>query len=329
MTTINDIARMAKVSRTTVSRVLNNNGYASDQVRKRIMEVVEETGYMPSQSAKSLRTKKTGIIGVVLPKIGTETSSRVVAGINEVLSKRGFQILLTDTELDANKEIDYLRLLESRQVDGIVLLATNVRSTLIEAINNLSLPVVAIGQEIPGVDSITYDNYQAGEEVMQLLIDRGHQRIGFIGVHEEDPSVGGQRKQAYIDKLNTNSLLVEENWIEVGDFSIDSGYYAMRNILNMKHAERPTALFCVNDRMAVGAMEYLKEHNFRVPDDMAVVGMGASELSRYVCPPLTTVDYHNEKVSSIAAEMLLAKVENSFFEKKSAPSYRLILRDSV
>ena len=98
MTTINDIAKMANVSRTTVSRVLNNNGYVSESARKRVMKVVEETGYIPSVSAKSLRTKRSGVIGVILPKISTETASRVVGGINEVVSKEGFKILLTDTE---------------------------------------------------------------------------------------------------------------------------------------------------------------------------------------------------------------------------------------
>ncbi|MFD2922380.1 LacI family DNA-binding transcriptional regulator [Halobacillus naozhouensis] len=329
MTTINDIAKMANVSRTTVSRVLNNSGYASEEVRKRILRIVEETGYMPIVSAKSLRTKKSGVIGVILPKISTETSSRVVGGINEVLSRENFQILLTDTELDREKEIEYVRLLKSRQVDGIILLSTNVNDRLIRAISETNLPFISLGQELPGFPSVVYDDYNAAVDMTNMLVQNRYQRIAFIGVGEDDPAVGGLRKQAYIETLEKNGLSMEERLMAVGDFSIESGYEGMKAILKQCGKDVPDAVFVVTDRMAIGAMEYLKEQGYRIPEDIAVAGIGASALSKYVTPSLTTIEYHNKEAGRKAAGILLAQMKNQQIENKIVQNYRLIRRDSV
>ncbi|ARI79113.1 LacI family DNA-binding transcriptional regulator [Halobacillus mangrovi] len=329
MTTINDIAKLANVSRTTVSRALNSSGYVSEDVRKRIMKIVEETGYMPSQSAKSLRTKRSGVIGVILPRLSTETSTRVVNGINEVLAKEGFQILLTDTELDKDKEIDYIRLLKSRHVDGIILLATNINDDLIETIKQVQVPFLAIGQELPGVTSLVYDDYHASADLTNMLVHKGHEKIAFIGVSPEDPSVGKVREQAYRDMMEEHGLPVSEAMVGQGDFTIDSGYEQMKTILRDCKDDKPTAVFAVTDRMAIGAMEYLKEQGYKIPEDMAVVGIGASSMSKYITPSLTTIDYFNKDAGKKAAELLLNKINDKKIEEKFELTYRLILRDSV
>ncbi|MGD7043279.1 LacI family DNA-binding transcriptional regulator [Jeotgalibacillus proteolyticus] len=328
MTTINDIAKMANVSRTTVSRVFNN-GYVSEDVRKRIMKIVEETGYTPSLSAKSLRTKKSGVIGVILPKISTETASRVVSGINEVVAKEDFQILLTDTELQKEKEIEYIRLLKSRHVDGIILLATNINAGLIKAITAADLPFISIGQDLPGVTSILYDDYHAASDVTTLLITHQHTKIAYIGVGEEDPSVGRQRKMGYLDTLAKFNLPIKEEWIEEGDFSIESGYECTKKIIKNSETDLPSAIFAVTDRMAIGAMEYLREQGFGIPKDMAVAGIGASTMSKYLTPSLTTVDYFNKEAGEKAARHLLAQMIQKKDKEKFTQTYRLIKRDSV
>ncbi len=328
MTTINDIAKMANVSRTTVSRALNSSGYVSEDVRKKIMKIVEETGYMPSVSAKSLRTKRSGVIGIILPRISTETASRLVNGINDVLAKQGFQILLTDTELQKEKEIEYIRLLKSRQVDGIILSATNVNDELMQTIQEVDVPFVSLGQELPGVTSVVYDDYSASVDVTNMLIQKGYDKIAFIGIGEEDPSVGFERKQAYQQTMEKHNLTVENHWLEKGDFTIDSGYEAMKRILQ-KSEQKPNAVFAVTDRMAIGAMEYLKEQGYRIPEDIAVAGIGASVMSKYVSPSLTTVDYYNKDAGEEAARALLSQLQGKNTSKKITNFYRLILRDSV
>ncbi|MDL4843144.1 LacI family DNA-binding transcriptional regulator [Aquibacillus rhizosphaerae] len=329
MATIKEIASMANVSRTTVSRVLNNSGYVSEEVRKRIIKVIEETGYVPSQQAKSLRTKKTKVIGVILPTIKTETSGRLVAGMDDELSEAGYQILLANTNHEKQKEIEFLQLLKVRQVDGIILAATNVNDLLVEKIKQLDIPFVAIGQEISDVSNILYDDYQAAKDITSLFINKGHQQIGFIGVDESDLAVGMWRKKGFFDQMEEKGLSVEEAWVEQGVFNIQSGYEAMSRIIQNSN-QTPTAVFAVTDRLAIGAIRWLNEHSYAIPSDMAIAGVGASELSNYITPPLTTVDYENEKAGKEAAKLILRQIEkNNKVIEKITLNYRLLERDSV
>ena len=329
MPTIKEIAAMANVSRTTVSRVLNNSGYVKDEVRKRVEKVIEETGYVPSEHAKSLRTKKTKVIGVILPTIRTETSARLVAGIDVELAKKGYQILLATTNLDREKEVEYINLLKVRQVDGIILAATNVNPLLVAAIEELEIPFAAIGQEVEGVASVLYDDYHAARDITALLADRGHEKIAFIGVDESDRAVGYLRKQGYLDEMAARRLPVEQAWIQKGIFNIESGRMAMRAMMEEAEA-KPTAVFAVTDRLAIGALQYLISKGIAVPDEIALAGIGASEISRYVQPKLTTVDYQYEKAGQEAARLILANIASYQKEaKKIVLDYRLLVRDSV
>jgi LacI family transcriptional regulator, sucrose operon repressor len=329
MPTIKEIAEMAKVSRTTVSRVINNSGYVSEEVRKRILKIIEETGYVPSEHAKSLRTKRTKVIGVILPKISTETSSRIVSGIDEVLSENGYQILLANTNLKKEKEIEYINLLKVRQVDGIIFTATNINENLVKQIHQLNIPIVVIGQEIPDVTAVVYDDYHAARDITSMFIKKGHKNIAFIGVDESDRAVGFLRKKGYLDVMQEHGFLIENEWIQKGVFDIQSGYKAMKRIME-NSINRPTATFAVTDRLAIGAMQYLKEKGFSIPDEMALAGIGASEISNYVTPTLTTVDYLNENAGREAAKLILDKIlEKDSSTKKITLDYRLIIRDSV
>ncbi|OCA82881.1 LacI family DNA-binding transcriptional regulator [Pseudobacillus wudalianchiensis] len=331
MLTIKEIAEMAKVSRSTVSRVLNDSGYVSEEARRRVLAVIEETGYMPSQHAKALRTKKTKVIGVILPKISTETSGRVVNGINEVLQDQGYQILLTATNLDYQKEIEYLRLLKSRQVDGIILIATTVNAELVAEIHQLNKPFVAIGQDIPKASSVTFDDYHAAKEMTNYLIRKGYKNIAFIGVDESDPAVGIHRKQGFMSAMQDAKLTIHKEWMGQANFTIPSGFEAMKRIIrNSPENLRPDAVFAVTDRIAVGAMQYLKKAGFTVPQEMAVAGIGAADISKYIDPALTTIDFENERAGREAAVILLEKIEShKEQQKKVVLNYRVIEGDSV
>ncbi len=320
---------MAGVSRTTVSRVLNNSGYVSEDARKRVEKVIEETSYAPSEHAKSLRTKKTKVIGVILPTIQTETPSRIVTGLGKELSENGYQILLANTNLDKAKELEYLELLRLRQVDGIVLIATNTESELLDKIKTLNIPVVIVGQEVEeDIMYVTYDDYHAARDLTSLLIQRGHSKIAFIGVDEADRSVGYLRKKGFLDEMKASGLTVEPEWVQKAIFNINSGHHAMENILS-KAVDTPTATIAVTDRLAIGAMSYLRENGIGIPDQMAIAGFGASEMSQYLIPSLTTIDYQNEMAGEEAAKQLLAKLHSKKYQEQIILSYRLLVRDSV
>lgn len=329
MATINEIAERASVSRTTVSRVINNSGYVSEDAKKRVLKAIEETGYIPSENAKSLRTKKTKVIGVILPKISTETSSRLVKGLDEVFAKEGYQILLTNTNLDPEKEIEYLRLLKSRHVDGIILSATIINQPLVEEISQLNIPFVTVGQQISGISNVLFDDYQASKDLVNLMIKKGYNQIAFIGVDEEDRSVGYLRKAGYLDAMKENNLPVEDSWIQKGIFDVDSGYHCMSQVMKFSK-QKPVAVLAVTDRLAIGAMQYIKDAGLSIPDEMAVAGMGASELSRFISPALTTIDFSMEEVGSEAAGLLLEQINGRNTQEKNRKiKYRLIERSSI
>lgn len=329
MVTIKEIAKRANVSRTTVSRVINNSGYVSEEAKKRVLKVIEETGYIPSENAKSLRTKKTKVIGVILPKISTETSSRLVKGLDEILAREGYQILLANTNLNPEKEIEYIKLLKSRHVDGIILSATNINRPLLEEIYQLKIPFVTVGQYIPELANVLFDDYKASKDIVNLMIKKGHSKIAFIGVDEQDRSVGYLRKSGYLDAMKENELTVEEGWVQKGVFDVDSGYESIKAIMDESEV-KPTALLAVTDRLAIGALHYIKEIGLSVPDDFAVAGMGASELSKYIFPPLTTVDFSIEDAGLEAAGLILEQIEGQIpQETVRTIKYRHIKRSSI
>ncbi|SDO32934.1 LacI family DNA-binding transcriptional regulator [Alkalicoccus daliensis] len=329
MVNINEIARLAGVSRTTVSRALNQSGYVSEKARKKITKVIEETGYVPSEQAKSLRLQRTKVIGVVLPKISTETLGRIVEGIDEILSASGYQILLANSSLNKEKEIAQLKLLESRRVDGIILAATNREETLMQTIRELRVPLIAVGQDLPEVSSVIYDDFNAAKTIMKKMISKGYRRIGFIGVEETDQAVGQFRKQAYLDVMNEENIEIQEGWMQQADFNIQSGEASMEAMLQVC-STRPEAVFAVTDRLAVGAMQTIRKRGLRVPEEIGIAGIGASEISRYVTPPLTTIDYQYEEAGRESARLLLEQLESGKKSvKKSVMNYGLLERDSL
>ena len=326
-----DIAKMAGVSKSTVSRYLND-GYVGDESREKIKAVIEETGFLPQRQAKSMRTKKTNLIGVILPKISTETPPKVVDGITEVLSDYGYDVLIANTNLSIDKEIEYLKIFRNNQVDGIIFMATKITKKHLEIMKEVKVPIVIVSQEVEGYASVSHDDYNASKEMVEYLINKNHTNIGFIGVYEEDISVGYERKKGYIDKLKEHNIKVNLENIKIGDFSQESGFKLVEELMTQEN--KPTAIFAVTDNIAIGAIDWLKENGYKVPEDIAIVGMGDSRLSRVITPKLTTIHFSYKTSGIKSAEIMIKllnmnekKLEN--IEKKIKLKYRLVERDSV
>lgn len=323
MATINEIASKAGVSRTTVSRVLNDSGYVSEAVRLRVLSVIEETGYVPSESAKSLRTKKSKVVGVVLPKISTETSSRLVKGIDDILAAEGYQILLVNTNLSIEKETESLRLLKSRNVDGIILSATHVGKELQNVLQETNIPNVVVGQPYPEMYNVVFDDFVAGKELTERIIRNGYKKIAYIGVTESDYSVGVMRKEGVKCALKEANIHLPLEWNWSGTFDIQSGHDGTKAIMEAGIGY-PDVIIAATDRLAVGAFEYLNQRNINVPKEILLAGMGTSELSRYVIPSLWTIDFPIEEAGKSAANLLLSQLERRNIELTKVISHRLI-----
>ena len=326
-----DIAKLAGVSKSTVSRYLNN-GYVSKESGEKIKKVIEETGFRPQSFAKTLRTGKTNLIGVIVPKITTEAAPRVVEGITEVLSPAGYDVLIANTNLSVDKEIEYLKIFKNKQVDGIIFLATKVTPKHIEVMDKLTVPIVVVAQKIEGYPSVYHDDYNSSRDIVKYLASKGHKQIGFIGVYKEDISVGYWRKNGYLDGMKESSLKIQQENIKIGDFSSESGYKYAKEL--MEQETRPTAIFAVTDNLALGAMEYLNEKGISIPEEVAVISIGDSKIDRLVTPKLTSMHYYYKTSGRKSAEIILELLKNNIKQSKNVKkniklSYRLVERNSV
>lgn len=326
-----DIAKLAGVSKSTVSRYLNN-GYVGAEAREKIKKVLDETGFTPQRQAKGMRTKKTNLIGVIVPKISSETPARVVEGITEILSPNNYDILIANTNLSIEKELEYLNIFKANQVDGIIFMATKVTEKHISVMKNLEVPIVVVAQDIEGFSSVFFNEFDATRDITNCIIEKGHKKLGYIGVYEEDKAVGFDRREAFIETLNEKNIEIINENIKIGDFAEESGYKLAKEI--MEGNNPPTAIVAVTDNLALGAIEYLIDNNYRVPEDVAVVGMGDCKISRVITPKLTTIHYHYKTAGRKSAEIMLEYLnERTIQKEKMVKKVRinclLIKRNSV
>ena len=203
--TIREIAEMAGVSNAAVSRYLNN-GYLSDEKREKIKKVIEETGYSPSHNARTLRTKRTKLIGVALPKIDSETISKIVAGIGMELSKYGYYLILANTDNTVKKEYEYIRVFKNNLVDGMIIIGTMMDKTHKKLIKSLDCPAVVVGQQVDYCQCVYHDDFEAARQLTELMIEAGRRNIGYIGAPKTDVAAGLRRFEGYSAALKKHGL---------------------------------------------------------------------------------------------------------------------------
>lgn len=299
---IGEIAKLAGVSNAAVSRYFNN-GYISEEKREAIRKIVEETGYRPSLQAQTLRTKRTRMIGVILPKINSAAMGSVVEGVLEVLDENGYQLLLADTQNNPQKELEYLTVFDNKQVDGVIFVATVFTAEHKRILKNMKVPVVIVGQRLSGYNCVYHDDYHAIYDITGLFLERGRTKLGYISVFHQDRAAGLERCQGYQDAVrNAGHEELTENYV-IASFSMESGYEKVQELL-AKCGELD-ALICATDSIAIGAMQYLKEQGVKIPEKILIAGHGDSSLSRVTTPTLTTIHYSYTDSGSLAAKLLL------------------------
>ena len=324
---ITTVAKLAGVSRATVSRYLND-GYVSDEKRRAIARVIKETGYIPSRQAKILRTGKTNRIGVIMPKINSASVSRMVAGLSSVFNESQYQMLLANTDNRENKEIDYLRVFtEKDRVDGIILVGTILTPEHERALKNLRIPLIVLGQAFDGFSCVYHDDYHAVREITSHILNRGT-KPAYIGVTELDIAAGQSRHTGFLDACAEKNLEVPKKAQMESDFSVDSAYLACERLLDV-YPEVDT-IVCASDSIAFGAITCLREFGRSVPEDVQVTGVGDSDLSKVITPSLTTIHHHYKTSGMEAAKMLIGAMDKEdTIVRDIRMGYELLLRNST
>lgn len=310
---ISEIAKLAGVSPSTVSRYLNN-GYVSNEKKAVIRKVIDETGYAPLASAQNLRNKKMNVIGVIVPKISSESISHIVDGITERLRDTDYQIFLANTDNDINMEIKYLELFEHNFVDGVILSATNFTSKHKQILRRYNKPVVIASQNIPGFPCVYNDDEEAAYIAVQHLTEQGCKNIAYLGVMEEDLSAGQGRHRGYLRALTAAGLTADKKLSKIVDFSIYAGYNGIQELIDS--GAEFDGLFCATDNIALGAINCMRFSGLKVPEDVKTVGVGDSTVSKALFPSLSTVHLYYDEIGRESADMILGFLDGTSKSKR-------------
>ena len=321
--TIKEIARLANVSSAAVSRYLNG-GYISEEKRAQIKKVIEETGYHPSAQARTLRTKRASLVGVVVPKINSESISRVTEGIGNVLAARGYQMLLASTDNNAKKEIEYLHLFEKYPVDGIILIGTMITAEHRRFLKNARIPVVVTGQNTKYANCVYHDDYGAGKAMGKLAasLSGKNKHIAYIGVTREDKAAGAAREDGFRAGLKSEGRELEEKDVRISAFRAEAGYEAALSLLDEE--TDIGVISCATDTIAAGAIRALRDRGIilaqdqpNLPDEdvpadsqgIAVTGFGDNQLLKAATGGIPTVHFGYKTSGIRSAELLLDVIE--------------------
>ncbi|MDD6383420.1 LacI family DNA-binding transcriptional regulator [Mitsuokella sp.] len=297
--TIKDVAELAGVSKSTVSRYLNR-GYISVEKQERVREAIEKTGFQSNFFAKRLKTKQSKLIGIVLPRMDSVTVGKLLTGISRIFEPAGYQGILLVSHLSSTKEIENIRNLQQQGVDGILVDSVGITEEHLALSNATSVPILYTGQRHEGVPCIKIDDYQAGRMVGAYLRQMGHKRAVFAGVTESDQAVGVERKQGFLAAFTEHRPDAQVDFVETG-FDFLSAYNRAADIVQLQ----PTVIVGATDNISLGVLRYLHERGIRVPEQISVVGFGGYDVGAVVYPALTTVAFDYELMGMKAAQYLL------------------------
>ena len=326
--TIRDVAREAGVSVATVSRVFNDSGPVGGETRQRILDVAARLRYTPDSAARSLITRRTNTLGVLLPDLYGEFFSEVIRGIDPTAQRSGYHILVSRSHNDRRELEAAMRAMRGR-VDGLVVMSPDIDAEAL--VDNLpaDCPVVLLNCAVEGsdFDSLNIDNFGGAHAMVSHLVALGHRRIAFITGHERNHDAA-ERLRAYRAAVEEGGAEWREEWERAGDFTEASGYRAAAEIAAL--SPRPTAIFAANDSMAIGALSALREAGVRVPEDIAVAGFDDIPISRYMSPPLTSVHVAISELGERATRTLLHAVDEKNRHRKHQETMptTLVIRES-
>lgn len=310
--TIQDVAKAAGVSVATVSRVLNNSSSVSHSTREKIINTINELDYRPNLLGRNLRKTETRLILALLPTIANPFYSRIVKGIEDVALKNGYNVMLCNTDSDAEREMIYLKMLKNRLADGVIFMAPEIDSRELTAIGE-EFPVVQCCEYKEGarVPHVSIDNYQAAVKAAKHLISTGHRRIGMISCTNSFVSTK-RRERGFKFAIEESGIPYDGRLLVHGDYGFKSGYRLAYQLLTMD--DRPTAIFAISDVMAIGVLRAARERRLKVPGDLAVIGFDNISFASMSNPMLTTISQPKYDLGCTAMELLLKAIRGELEE---------------
>lgn len=321
--TMQDIADMSGVTKSTVSRYFNG-GYVKDETREKIKGIIEKYHYEPNAFAQSLKAKSSRIIGVIAPCLDSTVTSRTMMAIDEYLRKENYMSLVMNTDHDEKLELKYMESLWRMNVDGIILIATQVSNAHCTLVKKMDLPFVFVGQKYEDGISILYDDYRAGRKIGELVASKGHRDVVYIGVHESDQAVGVDRKNGILTGLKRSGVTQIEQLY--ADFNFDAAYEKTKILLKKR---TPDMIICATDKLALGAYKAIQEKGLMIPDEISLVGFGGYEISSLLTPKLTTVRYDSDTAGYIAAETMAKLLKKEPVPNVQIVGYEVLEGDSI
>ncbi|QKS70659.1 LacI family DNA-binding transcriptional regulator [Paenalkalicoccus suaedae] len=333
MATIKDIAKIAGVSVTTVSRALNGYSDVSEKTRSRVEQVAKELKYSPNAVARTLVMNKSKTIGLLVSDLNRAGAKdmftyEVMCGINDSVSDEDYDLILFSTNHDKQQVKTYTQLCQERQVEGVIMQGVRMNDTYLTEIMDSQIPCVLIDVELEG-DSVGYvstDNVFGAQMAVKHLVNLGHKKIGFINGHDQ-ALVSKKRREGYEKELTSAGITIDESLIANGEFNELQAEIVARDILT-KHQDI-TAFFCASDLMALGAMRAIQQKGLRIPEDISIVGFDDITLAQYTSPPLTTVSQDKYQMGYVAAKLLIGMLTNSDQARKTILDNQLIKRGST
>jgi LacI family transcriptional regulator len=322
--TLEEVARLAGVSRSTVSRVINDQPNVRSEVRERVWQVIHQVGYQPHAAARSLVTNRSKIIGMIIPEAVTTIFtdpffSLLLRGATDACNSHRYQLMLSLFTTNTDRQEIYQRILHSGYLDGVIVASASLDDPLISDLLRDRIPFVSVGQH-PNkpVHYVDADNVSGARMAVEHLIRQGHRRIATI-TGPLNMIAGQDRLNGYRQALEARGIPVEEELIVEGDFTEASGTVAIQRLLPIS----PSAVFVASDMMAIGALKALRQANRQVPQDIALVGFDDIPVASAIVPALTTVRQPIERMGFMAVEVLLSVLEDSSGEE--APAQRIVL----
>ncbi len=328
---IKDLGRLAGVHPSTVARVLNGDPRqrVSDDVRARILALAAEYGYRPNRLARSLRTKRSSVIGALIPDIANPFFALMFRGIEDALAQRDFSVILANTDDDPAREDSGVAMLQGRQVDGLILATARRQDQTIERLMAERVPLVLVNRHTEPItpNAVVPADYSGSMTAVAHLVGLGHRRIAHIAGSDE-MSTGATRRDGYRDALKRHSIMYDPDLLMKGSYREPGGYEAMRRLLALP--DPPTAVFAVNDLAAVGAIRAIREANLDVPHDVSVVGFNDLSMVAATANSLTTLQLPVHAMGIAAAERLLTQIlDGTSLSEPTILPVTLIVRGST